>query len=67
LAVTTGAAPRALGRGLGNGVLGEKRTSSYVNIEPTIRAIKAKMPVRRTPASTAFRSIGGGNTWEDVM
>jgi hypothetical protein len=67
LAVTTGAAPRALGRGLGNGVLGEKRTSSYVNIEPTIRAIKAKMPVRRTPVSTAFRSIGGGNTWEDVM
>jgi hypothetical protein len=57
----------ALGRGRGNGVLGEKRTSSYVNIEPTIRAIKAKTLVRTTRASRACRSTGGGDTWEDVI
>jgi hypothetical protein len=61
------AAPRALGRGRGNDVLGEKRTNPYVNIEPTIKVIKAKMPVPRTTASSGCRSIGGGDTWEDVM
>jgi hypothetical protein len=67
LATRTGAAPRALGRGVGNGVRGEDRTRSYVNIEPTIREIKANTPVRRTPTWSGDCSIDGGDTWVDVM
>ena len=67
LAVTTGAVPRTLGRGRGNGVLGEKRTSAHVNIDPAIRPIKAKMPARRTPTSRGCLSICGGDMWEDVI
>jgi hypothetical protein len=68
LAARTEAAPRALGRGLGNGVLGEvDRTSSYVSIEPRIRASKAKMLGRRTRGSNGCRSVGGGETLEEVI
>jgi hypothetical protein len=57
-----GARPRR-----GNGVRGEDRMRSYVNIEPTIRAIKANMPARRTPTSSDDCSMDGGDTWVDVM
>jgi hypothetical protein len=53
------AAPRALDRDLGKGVRGEGRTRSYANIEPTIRAINARIPPRRTPASSGDRSVAG--------
>ena len=62
----TGTAPKALIRGLGNGVRGEDRASSYANIEPTIRAIKANTPVRRTPTWSGDR-MGGADTWGDVI
>ena len=61
----TGAAPKALGRGLGNGVRGEDRASSYANIEPTIRAITAKTPnsknadVEWLPLHRRWGHVGG--------
>jgi hypothetical protein len=66
LAKRAGAALRAPGRGLGNGVR-EDRTRSYANIEPAIRAIIANTPARRIPTLSICRSIGGEEMWEDVM
>ena len=40
---------------------------SYTNMEATIRAIKANMPVRRMPTSSGDRSTDDGDTWGDIV